>query len=63
MENINKSEVLSLNNLKHVFGGFDDRPTEIKDNDGQLKYTDVHHDNDNDEEWSEGDTFTIKKVS
>jgi len=47
---------------KLIFGGLKDIATELKNDDNQVTYTDVHHDNDNDGKWSPGDSFDLTMV-
>lgn len=62
MKNMNEMQKFSLNKLNQICGGLKPLETTIPDNDGNIVFTDIHHDNDNDGEWSCGDTFELTKA-
>lgn len=62
MKNFNELQKFSLNKMNQIYGGIEPRETEIPDNEGNVLYTDVHNDNDNDGKWSCGDTFVLTKA-
>ncbi|TXD49760.1 hypothetical protein [Polaribacter sp. IC073] len=56
-----KESILDSNSSK-IFGGFKDITSEIKNDNKEVLYTDIHHDNDDDGKWSSGDSFELTMV-
>lgn len=54
---------ISSENSRSIYGGMKPLKTELKHPEtNEVIYKDVHHDNDNNGEWSCGDTFEMTPV-
>lgn len=61
MKDLKKFNDFSLSKMNQIYGGMEPLSTEMRGDDGEIAYTDVHHDNDNNGEWSCGDVFVLTK--